>query len=382
MRVDTQNKRFDMALVVVAEDDSGTLKLISVVLKNQGHEVLGARDGLSAWALIREHWPDVIVSDVNMPGMSGFELLQRVRDSSEVGQTPFLLLTSMQERRDMRQGMNLGADDYLTKPLRPRELVDAVQAQLNRQNVRTAARNMHVQTALTEALEEQAWALQEQYEKRLARELSEQWPGDGIGQAAQTHPHATVLFADIRHYPAWLAALSATEMGQLLKRFYENSGDTVHLFGTSALQFVGEGLLAVFADETPSLTAPHGLRAVKAALGLRTAAASMAGFARSQFPGRALPVFDVGMALHSGPVAMMRLEGLLGGSTQLIPVGETVVDAMAMQRHVLPGHGAITVSVPVLRSVTGAVQPVSRYLLALPHRSEPMDVCAVEPLHS
>lgn len=371
-----------MALVVVAEDDSGTLKLISVVLKNQGHEVLGARDGIGAWALIQENWPDVIVSDVNMPGMSGFELLQQVRDSTQVGQTPFMLLTSLQERRDMRQGMNLGADDYLTKPLRPRELVDAVEAQLNRQNVRTAARNMHVQTALSEALEEQAWALHEQYEKRLARELSEQWPGDARSQAAQTYPQATVLFADIRHYPAWLAALSTTEMGQLLKRFYENSGDTVHLFGASALQFVGEGVLAVFADEAASLTAPHSLRAAKAALGLRTAAASMAGFVRSQFPTHTLPAFDVGMALHSGPVAMMRLEGLLGGSTQLIPVGETVVDAMAMQRHATHAQGAITVSAPVLRSITGAVKPVSRYLLPLPHRSEPMDVCAVEPLHA
>jgi CheY-like chemotaxis protein len=369
-----------MALVVVAEDDSGTLKLISVALKNQGHEVLSAGDGLGAWALIQQRWPDVIVSDVNMPGMSGFELLQRVRGHANVGQTPFILLTSLQDRRDMRQGMNLGADDYITKPLRPRELVDAVLAQLNRQSVRNAARQLHMQTALSEALEEQAWALQEQYEKRLARELSEQWPGDASSQDARSYPQATVLFADIRAYPAWLAELSAAEMGQLLKRFYENSGDTVHLFGASALQFVGEGVLAVFADEDAAPTAPHGLRAVKAALGLRSAATGMAGFVRGQFPGRSLPAFEVGMALHVGPVAMMRLEGLLGGNTQLIPVGETVVDAMAMQRHASPALGAITVSVPVLRSITGAVKPLNRYLLNLPHRSDPLDVCSVEPL--
>ena len=75
-----------------------------------------------------------------------------------------------------------------------------------------------------------------------------------------------------------------------------------------------------------------------------------------------------------------QLDGLLGGSRQLIPVGEAVVDAMAMQRHAPSEHGAITVSIPVLRSITGAVRPVARYLLTLPHRSEPVDVCAVEPL--
>lgn len=370
-----------MALVVVAEDDSGTRKLVSVALSNQGHEVLAAGDGMSAWALVREHGPEVIVSDVNMPGMTGFELLQRVREHAELGQTPFILLTSLQERRDMRQGMTLGADDYITKPLRPRELIDAVDAQLGRQAMRHAARALQVQAALTEALEEQAWALQEQYEKRLARELSEQWPGQASGEDSSHHPDATVLFADIRHYPSWLAELSAAEMGLLLKHFYEHSGDTVHLFGASALQFVGEGVLAVFADTgDASTTAPHSLRATKAALGLRKAAAGMAGFVQRQFPGRALPAFEVGVALHRGPVAMTRMDGLLGGNPQLIPVGETVVDAMALQRHANAATGAITLSVPVLRSVTGAVRPVTRYLLSLPHRREPMDVCTVEPL--
>lgn len=281
----------------------------------------------------------------------------------------------------MRQGMNLGADDYITKPLRPRELIDAVVAQLGRQAMRQAARALQVQTALTEALEEQAWALQEQYEKRLARELSEQWPGQGGGEDDRTLPDATVLFADIRHYPQWLAELSPAEMGQLLKRFYEYSGDTVHLFGASALQFVGEGVLAVFADPTGTgTTAPHSLRATKAALGLRKAAAGMAGFVQRQFPGRPLPIFEVGVALHRGPVAMTRMDGLLGGNPLQIPVGETVVDAMALQRHASATSGAITVTVPVLRSVTGAVRPVARYLLSLPHRTEPMDVCSVEPL--
>lgn len=371
-----------MALVVVADDDEGTLKLVSVALRNQGHEVLPVVDGNSAWNLLRQRWPDVIVSDVNMPGLNGFELLQRVREHPDLGQTPFILLTSLQERRDMRQGMTLGADDYITKPVRPRELQDAVTAQLGRQNMRLAARNLLVQTALQEALEEQAWALQEQYEQRLARELSEQWPGQATHQGESTHPEATVLFADILHYPQWRAQLDQVEMGQLLKRFLEHGGDTVNLFGAVALHFVGEGLLAVFADPQPRPTASHGLRAMKAALGLRSASAGMNALARQQFAGRTLPAFELGIALHAGPVSMLQLDGLVGGSTQRIPVGETVVDALAMQRHASPvgSAGVITISAPMLRSVTGAVHPVARYLLNVPHRSVPLDVCTVEPL--
>lgn len=371
-----------MAVVVVADDDPGTLRLVSVALGNQGHEVLPVTDGSSAWTLLRQRWPDVIVSDVNMPGLNGFELLQRVREHPDLGQTPFILLTSLQERRDMRQGMNLGADDYITKPVRPRELQAAVTAQLGRQSMRLAARQLHLQTALNEALEEQAWALQEQFEQRLARELSEQWPGQALHHGESTYAEATVLFADLLHHPQWLAQLDPTEMGQLLKRFLEHGGDTVSLFGAVALQFVGEGLLAVFADPQPNPTARHGLRAMKAALGLRSASAGMDALVRQQFGGRTLPPFELGMALHTGAVAMLQLDGLVGGPSQRIPVGEAVVDTMAMQRHAHPGSrgGVITVSAPMLRSITGAVQPVTRYLLSLPHRQEPLDVCTVEPL--
>ena len=128
-----------MALIVVAEDDAGTMRLIEAALHLQGHEVLTANNGQSAWMTIRQYRPDLVVSDINMPGVNGFDLLKAVREHAALQQTPFILLTSLQERRNMRQGMTLGADDYLTKPVHPRELVDAVAAQLNRKAMRTAA---------------------------------------------------------------------------------------------------------------------------------------------------------------------------------------------------------------------------------------------------
>jgi DNA-binding response OmpR family regulator len=370
-----------MALILVAEDDSGTQRLISVALRNQGHEVLSVPDGISAWRLIELRSPDLIVSDVNMPGMTGFALLQRLREHSTLALTPFVLLTSLQERHDMRQGMRLGADDYLTKPLRPKELIEAVDAQLNRQRMRTAMHTQDTQRALTHALEEQAWSLHEQYEHRLARELSEQWPQDARELDATHHPDATVLFADIRNYRDWLAALSPAEMSLVLKRFYENSGDTVHLFGATTMHFVGEGVVAVYADAKHMASAPHALRALKAAMGLRKAGAAMDAFVRDQLPGRRLPPFEVGIALHSGPVGMARLEGFLGGSRHLLPVGQTVGDTMAMQRLAPPSPGTIVLSVLVLRSVTGAVKTVDRYFLPVDPGKAALEVCSVLPIN-
>lgn len=370
-----------MAVIVVAEDDAGTRKLLSVVLERMGHTVHAAGDGALAWDLICTTEPDLVLSDVNMPRASGFELLEQVRAHPQLMLTPFVLLTSLQERRDIRQGMRMGADDYLTKPFQSSELREAVQAQLNRLNTREAAQDLQVRHAVSHALQAQARDLGDDFEHRLALALNEQWPtGAPAAPGDESLGHATVLCAGIENYPAWLAALRADALSLLLRRFYDNSGDTVFLFGASTLQFLGEGVVAVFADRPHAPSAPHALRAMRAAWGLRNAAAGLQAFVARQFPGHSLPRFDVAIAVHSGPVALLRLEGLLGGAAQTVPVGDTVACTIALQRRASRAQGSVTVSVPVLRSVTGAVRPLQRYLLTLPHRAEPLDVCAVEPL--
>ena len=371
-----------MSLIVVAEDDPGTLRLLCVVLEKKGHEVVGVADGKTAWERIQELRPDVVVSDVDMPTLTGLELLEKVRTHPQLGLTPFIFLTSLQERRDMRQAMSQGADDYIVKPFRARELAEAVMAQVNKNHMRSASQELRVQASLDQALKTQANELSDAFEQRLAKALNEQWPGASQTREAGFHPHATVLCAGFLGFESWATRLSAAALAQLLKRFYDNCGDTVFLFGAHSLQFQGDGVVAVFADaaEAPP-SAPHGLRAAKAALALRKAAVALRPLLETLMPEHDLPTIDVGVTLHSGPVAMMRLGGLLGGAAQAVPVGETVVDALAMHKLAdTPGRKGVTVSAPVLRSITGAVQPVRRYLMNLPHRPDPVDVCLVEPL--
>lgn len=371
-----------MTLIVVAEDDPGTLKLLTVVLEKKGHDVVVAANGADAWERIQALRPDVIVSDVDMPGISGLELLERVRSHPVSALTPFIFLTSLQERRDMRHGMSLGADDYIAKPFRAVELVDAVMAQVNKSNMRAQSQDLHVQAALTSALQAQARNLSDAYEEQLASALNEQWPGGAAARQARHHDQATVLSAGLLRHASWAMALDAQDMARLLKRFYDSCGDTVFLFGAHTLQFVGDGLVAVFADAADAPTSsPHSLRAVKAALAMRMANAGLNGFLRTLASHTGQESADISVALHCGPVAMMRLDGLLGGAAQSVPVGETVIDAVALQRHAqAPGRTGITVSAQVLRNITGAVFPARRYLLNLPHRVEPLDVCMVEPL--
>jgi CheY-like chemotaxis protein len=121
-----------MAKIVVLEDDASTRRLVSAVLKKLGHEVIDVDNGAEGLLTVMAEQPDVVISDVEMPKMNGFEVLSEIRNAPETADTPVILLTSLSSRADMRKGMSQGADDYITKPFEPAELMESVQAQLVR----------------------------------------------------------------------------------------------------------------------------------------------------------------------------------------------------------------------------------------------------------
>jgi len=162
-----------MALIVVMEDDAASRMLVCSVLKKEGHDVLAAEDGEQGLVLVEARTPDLIVSDVQMPGMNGFQMLTALRQRSAWTRIPVILLTSLQERAHMRIGMTSGADDYITKPFKPAELREAVAAQLNKRQVHTTLQAMAVDKAVTKALADQRDKLMQLYEEKLASELSD-----------------------------------------------------------------------------------------------------------------------------------------------------------------------------------------------------------------
>jgi signal transduction histidine kinase len=118
--------------VLVVEDEPVILEIITSLLQEEQYKVLQAPNGQAALALLEDDRPDLIISDIRMPGMDGFELCERVRANPDFAQLPFIFLTGRDERADMRRGMGLGADDYLTKPFDPEDLLTAVRVRLSR----------------------------------------------------------------------------------------------------------------------------------------------------------------------------------------------------------------------------------------------------------
>lgn len=127
---------FANRVILVVDDEERMARFIRLNLEYDGFQVLEAYKGMQAINLIRDKMPDLVLLDVMLPDIDGFEILKTVREVSTV---PVIMLTAKGEEDDRVQGLELGADDYITKPFSPRELVSRVKAVLRRTEIASAA---------------------------------------------------------------------------------------------------------------------------------------------------------------------------------------------------------------------------------------------------
>ncbi|HLO16429.1 MAG TPA: response regulator transcription factor, partial [Anaerolineales bacterium] len=115
--------------VLIIDDDSDLLQLVSLIFKKAGYQVITANDGLDGISKFFMHRPNLIILDVMMPGYSGFDVCQRIR---QVTDDPLIMLTALNQEQDMLQGLECGADDFLSKPFHPEILLARATSVLRR----------------------------------------------------------------------------------------------------------------------------------------------------------------------------------------------------------------------------------------------------------
>ena len=121
-----------MPTILILEDEKALRDMLAFSLTRAGYQVLKARDSASAKALIAENMPDLIISDWMMPGQSGLEFVKEIRSDVTLKQLPIIMLTAKAGEDEKILGLDVGADDYITKPFSKRELLARVKAQLRR----------------------------------------------------------------------------------------------------------------------------------------------------------------------------------------------------------------------------------------------------------
>ena len=118
--------------ILVVEDDPATLRLVDYTLRHKGYQVLTASNGLEGMRKVQNEKPDLVILDVMLPGIDGFEICHRLRSEPDTAQMLIMMFSAKAQEIDKDTGLRVGADDYLTKPVDPGELVNRVEGLLAR----------------------------------------------------------------------------------------------------------------------------------------------------------------------------------------------------------------------------------------------------------
>jgi serine/threonine-protein kinase PpkA len=382
-----------MHRILVVEDEEAIRKNIERLLSLEGYEVATAPNGQHGLVIARSMLPDIVITDINMPGMDGFAMLDAIRHHPELNRCIVIMLTAADERDSMRRGMRLGADDYLTKPFRREELLDTIKSQLkkverfNLDKEHAVARASALTEEKTRELYREQFAessfLTSGYPSENQGSAHSGWSISGIASDAPAHTiTATVMFADIRNFTTMAERLSAAELAALLGKYFELACRPVVAFGGSHLKMLGDGLLALFEDkpvkDESELT--HSQRALAAACGLQEAVDGFKQWVEAQYGQRGLPPFSVGVGLHSGEVTLSRLGG--ADSPEITALGDSVNIASRLQAAGKELGWAVVASMDTAQLAGPSLELGQQNTVTLRGREKPVAACEVIKLHS
>jgi adenylate cyclase len=262
------------AKVMVVDDTPHNVKLLADLLAVKGYGVATAATGEEALAKLPMEKPDLVLLDVMMPGMSGYEVCQRIRANADTVLLPVVMVTSLDPQQERVKGIEAGADDFLSKPINQPELfarvrsllrVKALQDEVTRQ----AAALKEWNTKLEQRVDEQV--VQMQRLSQLKRFFSPH-VADAIvteGEKSILTPHRREIcyvFVDLRGFTAFIDAVEPEEVEAALREYQAAMGAVVTEYEGTLDRFAGDGILVFFNDPIP-MTEP-GKRAAAMALAM------------------------------------------------------------------------------------------------------------------
>ena len=264
----------DEPLVLVVDDLPANVRLLDAVLSPRGYRVLGAGSGPEALALVAEHRPDLVLLDIVMPEMDGYEVCRRLRQDPATAFLPVVMITASGDQERLL-AIRAGADDFVTKPFDQAELIARVRSLLRIKRYHDTIEGQAAELAeWNRTLERRVQEQVEQLERmgRLRRFLSPQLAdlvvSSGDESFLDSHRRdITVVFCDLRAFTAFAETAEPEEVMGVLNDYYQALGDLVTRFEGTLERFTGDGLMVFFNDPLPCEDAP--LRAVRMAVAMR-----------------------------------------------------------------------------------------------------------------
>jgi len=268
--------------ILVVDDSEPNVRLLSDLLSPHGFGITTAHDGISCLAAIERSRPDVVLLDIIMPGMDGYSICRRLRADERYRMLPVVLVTSLDPNQERVRGLEAGADDFLSKPINPPELLARVRSLLRTKRLYDQVQGLVQELSALNATLEQR--VRDEVRKnvqllRLKRFLSPQLAdlivAGGADDPLKSHrQEIAVVFVDLRGFTAFAETTEPELVMRTLHDFHARMGHIIQSFGGTLERFTGDGIMVFFNDPVP--VPDPAKRAVEAGLAMRAEANKLA----------------------------------------------------------------------------------------------------------
>jgi adenylate cyclase len=296
--------------VLVVDDLEQNVRLLEAVLGSNGYDVRSASSGPQALESVREHVPDIVLLDIQMPGMNGYEVCRRLREDPATQFLPVVMVTSSDQEVRVN-AIEAGADDFIIKPFNKQELLARVRSLVR---IKRYHDTIEAQTAelaqwnrtLEARVDEQVEELEKMNRLRrfLSPTLAEVIVSQGESVLESHRREIATLFADLRGWTSFSATTEPEEVMKIIGEFHNRMGELILRYEATVGWFAGDGLMVWFNDPIPC--DDPAARAVRMAVEMRAAMAELTAKWRKR--GHELD-FGVGIALGYATLGRIGFDG-------------------------------------------------------------------------
>jgi adenylate cyclase len=263
------------AKVLVVDDTPQNVRLLGDLLEGKGFAVVRAASGPEALVQVEREQPDLVLLDVVMPEMSGYEVCRKLRDNPATAMLPVVMVTALDPGEERVKGIEAGADDFLTKPINQAELLARVRSLLRIKQFHDTVQMQAAELAewnrtLERRVEEQVAQLERlsRLKRFFSPALAEAIVAGGAEDPLRSHRREiTVVFLDLRGFTAFAETAEPEEVMEVLREYHAEMGRLVLAHEGTLERFTGDGLMVFFND--PVVVPDPAARAVRMAVAMR-----------------------------------------------------------------------------------------------------------------
>jgi len=294
-RENDMGERLGNSVLIVDDTEAN----IDVLVESLGEEydVRVAMSGQSALDQVEQEAPDIILLDIMMPGMDGYEVCRRLKEKEQTRAIPIIFLTAMTESQNEKRGLDLGAVDYIIKPFNPGLVKARVRNHLELKRYRD-----HLEELVAKRTEEKMLIIHTfgMIVDPIVRDRMIEGKIELGGETRDT----TVLFMDIRGFTSFSQAMTPRELLLFMKEYFDVTGEVIKAQGGTIIEYVGDGTMALFGAPLP--IEDHALKACAAALLMQQTLEKQ----RKIWQEQGKPIINSGIGIHTGSM----LVGNIGSS--------------------------------------------------------------------